>query len=428
MGALNQYLFCVCGLLLIPNTAFVMALRGFGRLTRNWGLSGVSGPSLTQLSAVRHRTTRLNNWEIEGQGKKRPKRTKGQGKGKGKKVGIPDLHERDVNLAQGKEIQNGLVIERLGDRLLIQPYKDPVRSIICSQRSRLCDATVVVGDRVDFFEFEGDKDAENSEASQEENIGKKLSTYGDLKGVVVSHHARKNVLQRPSGGGNIRLMKSIAANVDQLMLVVSGSPLVPLVTVDRMMVAAHKYDMRCILVLNKVDSEATGPFRHNILHYKALGYRIIEVSSKTGQGMDELRDSLRHNNSIFVGQSGVGKSSLVNALLPNANARVGALVRSTNQIGAHTTSSSHLFHLGGPADPEAGTIIDSPGIREIGLWHLSVDDIKEGFVEIHAHAKNCKFRNCTHEFDQEGCAIIKALEEGRITTRRYSSFKDLTDA
>ena len=117
MGALNQYLFCVCGLLLIQNTAFVMALRGFGRLTRNWGLSGVSGPSLTQLSAVRHRTTRLNNWEIEGQGKKRPKRTKGQGKGKGKKVGIPDLHERDVNLAQGKEIQNGLVIERLGDRL-----------------------------------------------------------------------------------------------------------------------------------------------------------------------------------------------------------------------------------------------------------------------------------------------------------------------
>ena len=141
--------------------------------------------------------------------------------------------------------------------------------------------------------------------------------------------------------------------------------------------------------------------------------------------MDELRACLRDNNSIFVGQSGVGKSSLVNALLPDANTRVGALVRSKNQIGAHTTSSSHLFHLGGSADPGAGTIIDSPGIREIGLWHLPVEDIKEGFIEINAHAKNCKYRNCTHDFDQEGCGIIAALEEGLITTRRYSSYMDL---
>ena len=420
-------------LLLIFKFSCVMALVGFRRLTR---FGRLSAPSLTQLGAVRRRATRLNEWEMDRQGRKGEKKVRVKGKGKSKKGGISkdDIEEKDMDLAWGKDIQAGLVIERLGDRLLIQPDKDPARNMICSQKSRLCDATVVVGDRVDFFEFDDDKEDNTSPSLSGDSIPsvqlvekKASSAYGDLKGVVVDHHERRNLLQRPSGGGNIRRMKSIAANVDQLMLVVSGSPLVPLVTVDRMMVAAHKYDMRCVVVLNKVDEEATGPFRESILHYTDLDYRIIEVSSKTGQGMDELRACLRDNNSIFVGQSGVGKSSLVNALLPDANTRVGALVRSKNQIGAHTTSSSHLFHLGGSADPGAGTIIDSPGIREIGLWHLPVEDIKEGFIEINAHAKNCKYRNCTHDFDQEGCGIIAALEEGLITTRRYSSYMDLAE-
>ena len=146
--------------------------------------------------------------------------------------------------------------------------------------------------------------------------------------------------------------------------------------------------------------------------------------------MNELREAMKGQSSVFVGESAVGKSRLINALLPEANARVGEIVRSTNQIGAHTTSSSHLFHLAGldgSIDITAGTIIDSPGIREIGLWHLPVEDIREGFVEINEAAKRCKFRNCKHTFNQEGCQVIAELEAGRISTRRYDSYMDFVD-
>jgi ribosome biogenesis GTPase len=147
--------------------------------------------------------------------------------------------------------------------------------------------------------------------------------------------------------------------------------------------------------------------------------------------MEALRNALKGRSSVFVGQSGVGKSSLVNALLPHANARVGDLVRSANQIGAHTTSSSHLFHLAdvttGKVGRHAGTIIDSPGIREVGLWHLPVEDIREGFVEVNEASKRCKYRNCTHTFNQEGCGVIAALEVGAISAARYDSYMDLVD-
>ena len=154
-----KLLFCICGLLLVQKMAFVVALVGFGRAIRHQGLSGIRRPSLGQLSAVRQRTSKLNEWEMGIHGIKGSKKFKR--KGNVKKISIPDPEVRNMDLAQGKDIQEGLVIERLGDRLLIQPDKDPMRNIICSQRSRLCDATIVVGDRVDFFEFGAD-----------ENVGK----------------------------------------------------------------------------------------------------------------------------------------------------------------------------------------------------------------------------------------------------------------
>lgn len=376
------------------------------------------------LSAVRKRTTRLDKWDIAKKGsssssakrKKGGKSSQGLVRGKGE--------EGEALSAEGRDVKSGLVIERLGDRLLVQPEDDPGDKLLCSQRSRLCESLVVVGDKVDFFEFE----EVEVQGGQEEVGGSK---FGSIKGVVVDHQERRNLLQRPSGGGNVRVMKSIAANVDQVILVVAGKPLVPLPTIDRVLVTAHKYDMRCIIVLNKADDdEYTIPFRKSMHSYSELGYRIIEVSAKDGDGMGNLRDALRGQSSVFVGQSGVGKSSLVNALLPDANARVGDLVRSTNQIGAHTTSSSHLFHLpgtDGSRDGTAGTIIDSPGIREIGLWHLPVEDIREGFVEINEASKRCKYRNCKHTFNQDGCAVIADLEAGLISTRRYDSYMDLVD-
>lgn len=376
------------------------------------------------LQAVRKRTSRLSDWELSKNSGSSAKKKKG--KNAVKESSRDKEANNEMLSADGRDIKSGLVIERLGDRLLIEPEENPQNKLLCSQRSRLCEALVVVGDKVDFFEFE-DTDAEDVEGDE----GRNSSKFGSIKGVVVNHLERKNLLQRPSGGGNVRVMKSIAANVDQVILVVAGKPLVPLPTIDRVLVTAHKYDMRCILVLNKADDEEyTVPFRASMRVYSDLGYRVIEVSAKEGEGMNELREAMKGQSSVFVGQSGVGKSSLINALLPDANARVGELVRSTNQIGAHTTSSSHLFHLAGldgSIDITAGTIIDSPGIREIGLWHLPVEDIREGFVEINEAAKRCKFRNCKHTFNQEGCQVIAELEAGRISTRRYDSYMDFVD-
>ena len=374
------------------------------------------------LASIRKRTTRLDKWDVAKKGSNVSKRKK---VGKfSQESGWGGKEESEALSAEGRDVKNGLVIERLGDRLLIEPEDAPGNKLLCSQRSRLCEALVVVGDKVKFFEFE---DVEELGGQGEEGGSK----FGSIKGVVVDHKERRNLLQRPSGGGNVRVMKSIAANVDQVILVVAGKPLVPLPTIDRVLVTAHKYDMRCIIVLNKADDdEFTGPFRESIRTYSELGYSIIEVSAKDGDGMSDLRDAMRGQSSVFVGQSGVGKSSLINALLPDANVRVGELVRSTNQIGAHTTSSSHLFHLpgaDGSMDGNAGTIIDSPGIREIGLWHLSVQDIREGFVEINEASKRCKYRNCKHTFNQDGCAVIAGLEAGLISTRRYDSYMDFVD-
>jgi len=341
---------------------------------------------------------------------------------------------------------SGLVIERYGDQLLVEPER-PIKGaefIVCSQRSAMTDDSVVVGDKVHFLPH----DASNNNSSP--------------TGVVVELHPRTNLLERPSGVGNIHKMKSIAANVDQVMVVVAGSPVVPLPSIDHIIVAAVEYDMRCVIVLNKVDDETTSkPFRKSINHYaKLLDHDIIEVSVKTGAGLDKLRQCLHGKTSIFVGQSGVGKSSLVNAIVPEAAVRVGSLVRRTKQVGAHTTSSSHLYHLppapivqavsegaaeetdnenendsGVQSDEEGerppagnGVIIDSPGIRELGLWHLPAAAIRAGFVEIDSLAKECKYRNCKHLPREVGCAVVKGVEEGKVHPQRFVNFHRLVDA
>jgi len=204
-------------------------------------------------------------------------------------------------------------VERLGDRLLIQPDKDASKLVFCSQRRKQCSVTIVVGDRVSFSD---------TESSVLMNVGANSSDsrqFGVQEGIVLEHHERRNLLERPTGRGNIRSMKPIAANIDQLMVVVAGSPQVPLPTIDSAIVAANKYSMRPVVVLNKIDSaESTAAFRERIQHLSALGIPILEVSAKTGRGIEGLRDALRGKCSIFVGQSGVGKSSLVNTLLPRS--------------------------------------------------------------------------------------------------------------
>jgi len=152
--------------------------------------------------------------------------------------------------------------------------------------------------------------------------------------------------------------------------------------------------------------------------YRQLGYPLLEVSAHHGDGMQQLQDQLDGRISVFVGQSGVGKSSLVNSLLPEVEARVGPLSEQSGQ-GTHTTTTARLFHF-----PRGGDLVDSPGIREFGLGHVSRADVEAGFIEFNNLIGTCRFRDCKHD-REPGCALLKALEEGRVQQQRMNSYRSI---
>ena len=397
----------------------------------------------TRMWAIRNKPTKLKDWETREVADKSSHHHHGKG-GKGSKQGkesvgggveeanddgggrADESADEAVGWGKGGEMTTttGLVLERYGDRLLVEVKSgDGVFPIVCCQRSKMIDTTIVVGDVVNLFllpAWEGSKVMSPS-------IIQAGNATSEFQGVVTSHEPRTSLLQRPvtSGSGNgIRQMKSIAANVDHVMVVVAASPHVPPSSIDRILVAAHEYGMGATIVVNKIDDvEGTAVLRGELGHYPTIGYTVLEVSMKEQIGLDALREHLRDKCSIFVGQSGVGKSSLVNSLLPedaSQQQKIGALVKNAN-IGSHTTSSARLFHL-----ETGGTIIDSPGIRELGVWHLPTDSIKAGFFEIADLAKECKFRNCQHDSASLGCAVQRALANGSLSPSRLQHYRTFT--
>ena len=240
---------------------------------------------------------------------------------------------------------------------------------------------------------------------------------GDPTGVIVAQLDRHSVLSRPDPYGQL---KPVAANIDQIVVVIAPLPEPHAMLIDRYLVAAETVSIEPVILLNKIDLlENDLALREQLddllAIYPTLGYRILHTSSKRG-GLDELHQALGERTSVFVGQSGVGKSSLVNALLPDADLRVGELSESTSK-GVHTTTTAQLFHL-----PSGGSLIDSPGIREFGLWHMSKEQVEEGFREFRPLLGTCKFRDCQH-VQEPGCAILAALADGEISARRMDSYR-----
>ena len=242
---------------------------------------------------------------------------------------------------------------------------------------------------------------------------------GGQTGVIVARQPRQSAMSRPNHRGELR---AIAANVDCVVVVFAPKPEPFGNLIDRYLVAIEHLGLRPLLLLNK--SDLTGDSNVDVeallKRYAGIGYETLRVSSHTGAGMDALRQALAQQTAVFVGQSGVGKSSLINSLRgvesdDKQGADVGDLSVSHHK-GTHTTTATRLYHL-----PGSGDLIDSPGIREFGLWHIEPDELMRGFIEFRPLAGHCRFRDCQHRHEPD-CALLDAVRRGDIEQSRLDSY------
>lgn len=228
------------------------------------------------------------------------------------------------------------------------------------------------------------------------------------QGVVVSQFPRSSVLER---AGLHNTVKPVAANLTQLLVVIAPMPLPSWALVDSYMALACMQGLSVCLVLNKVDLPCEDA-RHMLAHYQALGFKTLTLSRDTP--LTPLEAVLKDEISVFVGQSGVGKSSLITRLLPHRPALETGEISERTGLGRHTTSHSRYFHL-----PHGGALVDSPGVREFSLTHLNFPALAGAFPEFKLNS--CRFRNCNHE-DAPGCAILDAIAQNSALSHRYPSF------
>lgn len=287
---------------------------------------------------------------------------------------------------------HGRVMVRHGRNLVIR--SDSGQAVHCLFRQNL--GEVVCGDRVLWQETDGGN------------------------GVVVALEPRDSVLSRPDYSGRD---KPIAANISQLITVLAHKPEPTGYLLDQYLIAAERIGVQAVVCLNKsdlLDDKAREAFLQRFAHYQALGYLVIQISAKTEAGLEPLYQRLRNNTSILVGQSGVGKSSLINTLIPSETVEEGLLSQATG-LGKHTTSAATLYQLG-----SGGEIIDSPGVRSFRLGKLDRRELQYGYPELRELSGQCRFSNCSHR-EEPGCAIQEALAKGEIHPDRLNSFLHMAE-
>ena len=211
----------------------------------------------------------------------------------------------------------------------------------------------------------------------------------------------------------------IAANVDQAFLIVTVNyPQTSTTFIDRFLASAEAYSVPVVLVFNKRDilSDDERHYQQSMVHlYETIGYECREISAATGEGVEGLHKLLKGKITLLSGNSGVGKSTLINQILPEANLRT-AEISDAHNTGMHTTTFSEMLEL-----PEGGYIIDTPGIKGFGTFDMEPEELTSYFREIFYFSKDCKFSNCTHTHEP-GCAVLKALEDHYIAQSRYQSY------
>lgn len=249
----------------------------------------------------------------------------------------------------------------------------------------------------------------------------------DGTGVIESVYERKNFISRKAPrikGASYRgerLEQKIAANIDNLIIVSSTkNPHYNNKTIDRFLVAGESSNVNCVLVINKIDLDKENDFKLFSDLYKKIGYCVIETSIINNIGIQELKSTLNTKINLIWGQSGVGKSSLLNSIFPSLNLKVGDISEKTSK-GKHTTVTSILKKL------ENNTyIIDTPGVREIEPYGITKEDLGHYFIEFKNFINDCKFNTCTH-YHEPGCAIRKAVDDKIISIERYESYLNILE-
>lgn len=248
----------------------------------------------------------------------------------------------------------------------------------------------------------------------------RVSGGGDGGHTIEEVLARETELVRRGPGG--RKPKVLAANLDRLLVVVAAvDPEAQPRLVDRLLAVGESSRIPCLLLINKLDLPGATRAADTLAElYGSIGYEVLETSARSGEGLDRLRSVLCPGSSALIGPSGVGKSSLLNAVEPDLELRVGEISRRIGR-GRHTTVTSRLLPLSC-----GGWVADTPGLGDVGLWGVDPSDLDRLFPELRARSQECRFRGCTHLHEPE-CAVLDALERGDIHRSRFDSYRTLRE-
>ncbi len=232
------------------------------------------------------------------------------------------------------------------------------------------------------------------------------------EGVVESSQPRKSLLYR----SNAFKSKILASNVTQIVIVLATQPSFYEALLNRCLVAAEAANIKPLIVLNKCDLADAGDAKKTLQLYQDLGYQVVYLSAV--EDITELRPYLANHQSVLVGQSGMGKSTIINKLLPEQQVRTQVMSDALDS-GKHTTTAAHLYHL-----DTTSSLIDSPGLQEFGLHHLTQEALELAFKEFRPYLGKCRFNNCKHLHEPD-CAVINAVNHGKISASRLSYYQDL---
>jgi ribosome biogenesis GTPase / thiamine phosphate phosphatase len=296
------------------------------------------------------------------------------------------INKNQETATMSESTQTGTIIARFANEVDIETDQGDIRRSHLRQNLK----TLVPGDRIAF-----EQTADTC--------------------VIVALHPRKTLLARET---RFKKKQPVAANITQMLITITSEPHYSLFLLDCYLMAAELANITPLIVFNKTDLlENPQEEKEHLAFYEQLGYPVYFISTVGTPGLDALRAALPHQTSVLLGQSGVGKSSIINQLLPNENIKTTAI--SSQQLGRHTTTTARLYHL-----PSGGDLIDSPGIRAFMPPAFHPEDLFDGFVEFKPYKNQCRFKNCSHTHEPE-CALKQAVEAGEIRLSRFQHFQKL---